>query len=341
MEQKYEDLLKWWLNIDKLTPEEQTIINTENVNPPIFGDNYKELEQKFFNKLLCSNISTDSYKIEVEESASVMIRKLFNYYVDDETLVIHSVNEHETPSNCIKEIKNSLAINTNYFDINKYIDTIKNYKKIFVYIIGTEISTGKITPQIIYEQIKDVADKFNAQITIVCDDVHGMFVTPRDYALFDYIVGTAHALNKNYDMGILISKKDNPIFGFKATNWMNEYLSMLDIILKRKDKMNVFYKVMGIILEKYIIHKNFALESYVTPNIFSLKMKKIPIKRETYEALDKLFIIIEGYNVVDAPCYYFRIRAQQFITHPDDLIKGVEILLKLLNAVTYCWSNFN
>ena len=135
MEQKYEDLLKWWLNIDKLTPEEQTIINTENVNPPIFGDNYKELEQKFFNKLLCSNISTDSYKIEVEESASVMIRKLFNYYVDDETLVIHSVNEHETPSNCIKEIKNSLAINTNYFDINKYIDTIKKYKKIFVFFL--------------------------------------------------------------------------------------------------------------------------------------------------------------------------------------------------------------
>lgn len=341
MEQKYEDLLNWWLNIDKLTPEEQSIINIENVNPPILGDDYKNLEQKFFNKLLYSNISTDSYKIEVEESASKMIRKLFEYYVDDKTLVIHSINEHETPNSCIKKSKNSLEIDTDYFDINKYIDTIKKYKKIFVYIIGTEISTGKITSQIIYEQIKNIANNFNAEITIVCDDVHGMFVTPRDYTLFDYIIGTAHALNKNYDMGILISKKDNPIFGFKATNWMNDYLSMLDIILKRKDKMNLFYKVIGIILEKYIINKNFSLEPNVTQNIFSIKMKKIPIKKETYEKLGELFIRIEGYDNDNASCYYIRLRAQQFITHPNDLIEGIELLLKLLNAITYCWDNFN
>jgi hypothetical protein len=39
------------------------------------------------------------------------------------------------------------------------------------------------------------------------DDVHGMFLIPRDYSIFDYILYTAHSLIPNYEMGFLISKK--------------------------------------------------------------------------------------------------------------------------------------
>lgn len=59
-----------------------------------------------------------------------------------------------------------------------------------------------------------------------------MFITPRDYRIFDYVLYTAHSLVTEYDMGILISKEHK--FGKLALNWGEEYLKRLDIVLNKK-----------------------------------------------------------------------------------------------------------
>lgn len=344
MEKKYEDLLNWWLNLDKLSEEETTIINIHNREDPDLenNDDYNELQDIFFKELLLfSNISSLTYKIELQPTASEIIEKLFETYVDDETLVICSRNEHETPAKCSKKCKNVCIIDTENFDINLYINEIKQYKKAFVYIIGTEISAGRITPQIVFDKLKEAFDSLDIKSTIVCDDVHGMFMTPRDYRIFDYVIGTAHTLNKNFNMGFVVSKIDNPEFGFKASNWLGHYIKMLRVILKRRDKMIMFYKVLATVFEKYLIRKEFELIPYVTQNIYSMYMDKIPITKEKWQELEDLFIRIEGFDDDNCPRYMVRIRSQQFITHPDYLFKGMNKLLKILDSAVYCWDNLH
>lgn len=321
-------ITKWWNEYLPLSEYEKNLLSKENASEPIFSSNeeFKALEKEYFNRMPFCNISEKTHHITFSQRATDFINGLFDKHVDDETLVIYSNNEHNNVKKNIEKCKNKIELNyeddilkLKTFDV---IQKCKKYKKVFVYIIGTQISTGQITPQTFFEKLKSEFIKNNIQHTIVIDDVHGMFISPRDYSLFDYILFTAHALIRPYDMGFMISK--DKFMGIQAYNWGCEYLEMLDVILKRKEKLKLFSYVMKEEFIELLINERISLCEYTTPHIFSLKTVGYKFTQKMYDILDDNEIRLEG---IDNPINTFiRFRAQHYIKNPEYLENGIKII---------------
>ena len=222
-----------------------------------------------------------------------------------------------------------------YFDIrtlnvNKIINESKKYKKVFVYIIGTQISNGEITPQEFFIKLKKMFIENNIEHKIFLDDVHGMFFVPRDYSIFDFILFTAHAVIDDYDMGIFISKSGE--YGEKIYNWGKLYLNMLDVILKRKEKIFYFYEVMTEYFSSLLASDDFKLLNRISPHLFSIKINnKFPCPQRFYEKLSKIYIKLEKDGI---DIKYILLRGEWFIKRPEYLLEGLAILKDLL----YCYN---
>lgn len=324
------NILEWYNNYQKLTDEERICLNKTCPEIKLY-DNFKDIENRLFNYMLYSNISSENRKISFSACATDFINLLFNKYVDDETLVISTNCEHDNVKKNLIKCKNLLVLDF-YNDVrklntSKITNIISNYKKVFVYIIGTQISTGEITPQQFYNNIKNIFISHNIDHKIVIDDVHGMFIVPRDYTVFDYIISTAHALVRDFDMGILISK--NLEFGEQISNWGAEYLKCLEVILNRKDKLNIFRFVMTEYFSKYLATGYFELLDRTTNNIFSMKIHKLKFTKSMSEKLKEYEIRVESDENSNSQVY-LRFRAQQFIKRPDFLIDGIKYLESIL-----------
>ena len=324
------DLTKWWLDYMPLNEEEQQIIEKYNTTKPIIDNTnkYYLMEKEYFNRMHFCNITND-YHITFSENATNFINLLFDDYVDDETLIISSCCEHSNVDKNLKKYNNKLILTIDdifSLKLEPYIGTIKQYKKVFVYIIGTQISTGLITPQSFFEKLKRILTHNDIQNIFVLDDVHGMFLTPRDYSLFDYILYTAHSLIRNYDMGLLVSKDGK--YGYKALNWGNEYLKMLDIILKRMNKMKIFSYVMSNEFYEYISNGKFEILNFTSPHIFAPKTTQYKYTQRMYDILNENEIRLEGIELENT---YIRFRAQHYIKNPEYLTNGIKTLYNILN----------
>ena len=327
------DILNWWLNTDPLTDNERDLLFKERPIDKIFvsKEEYENLEDEYFKRMPFCNIDSASRVITFSECATNFINYVFDTYIDDDTLVIYSNCEHPNVEARVKNCKNVLQLN-HYMDIrplniSKIVTEAKKYKKVFVYIIGTQISNGEITPQEFFIKLKNSFIKNNIDHKFFLDDVHGMFFVPRDYSLFDFILFTAHAVIDGYDMGIFISKTGE--FGEKVYNWGKTYLEMLDVILKRKEKIFYFYEVMSEHFAKLLSTNDFQLLSRVSPHLFSMKViNKLPSPQRLYEKLHKIYIRLEndGENIK-----YILLRGAWFVKRPEFLEKGLKMLDDLLS----------
>ena len=219
----------------------------------------------------------------------------------------------------------------------KSIDNIlieaKKYKKVFIYIIGTQISTGKITSETFFRKLKNALIDNNINHTMVIDDVHGMFIIPRDYSIFDYVLYTAHALITGFDMGFIICKKDdNIIQGYLPNNWMKKYLTCLKVVLKRQEKLRMFGNILAEYFAKYLKYPQFSLISNSSPQIFSINLKNCTFTKDLYDTLAKYHIRLEG---LDNNNTYIRFRAAQFLDEPDKFIPGLCFLEDILAAYNF------
>ena len=139
------ELLQWWLDKDPLTEEEKQLLFKLKPNNIIQTDEseYNKLCDKYFNIMPFCNISSITHIIKCDESATNFINKLFDKYVDDDTLVICSNNEHDNVKKRVNTSKNVLILNYEKdicgLKINKIIQESKKYKKVFVYIIGLNV----------------------------------------------------------------------------------------------------------------------------------------------------------------------------------------------------------
>lgn len=330
------DITKWWIDYIPLNEKEQHLITKVNSTSPQESSDieFDEIEREYFSRMPFCNISENTHHITFSSCATDFINGLFEKYVDNETLVIHSNNEHDNVVKNWQQCKNTLEVNYDTeikpLNVHRIINESKKYKKVFVYIIGTQISTGQITPQLFFEKLKEQFIINNIKHTIVLDDVHGMFLTPRDYSIFDYVLYTAHALIKKYDMGIMVSK--DKFMGNQAINWGKEYLEMLDVILKRKEKMRLFPQIMREEFYEEILSNQCQLCDYVTPHIFSLKTNGMRFTTQMYERLNNYNIRLEG---IDKPNTYIRFRAQHYIQHPEYLTKGLEMVYNIMESSIY------
>lgn len=328
------DLIAWYINYSSFTDEENSILETKQATQITYETDelYDELETQYFNRMPFCNLFSKGYHITFNDSGTSFINNIFDYEVDDNTLVISTTYEHGSVQARLNNIKNKLLLNSDT-DIRSYlIDKIlleaKKYKKVFVYIIGTQLCTGEITPQDFFIQLKEVFDKNNISYKLMLDDVHGMFLVPRDYSIFDYVLYTAHAIVPEYEMGVLISKDGK--FGKKAYNLGKDYLKRLDIILSHKDKILLFKQVFIQYFNKLIANTSvFRLYDQTVEHIFAVETTGIYYTEEEIETLEKYKICVSRHNIFKN---WLRIRYQEFNRlSVEKALTGLTYLIKLLN----------
>ncbi len=213
---------------------------------------FKKMESRFFDLIDTNTIDNTTNSMSFAKSATILIDRLFDYYVGPDTLVISSRDEHPSVRRNLEKTKNKYLLNRSvsledmYEDIQNIEEKLQTQKfsNIFIYIIGTRVDNGLSTPQEVYEIIKKISLQYNKNIIMVIDAVQEVFMWNRDYSPFDYIIGTGHAYVKKYDLGIMITKKGLPEFGSKNHKWGFGYLRRLHILFKRKDKLFMFNNVM-------------------------------------------------------------------------------------------------
>lgn len=352
------DIINWWNNLNPLSNEEKGILKkglnhilsdrTEYIKQyggkeedyflsdiPTFTEEEKFdiLTNEFFNRMPFCNCNHTNKDLSFNISATSFINMLFNRYVDEDTLVISSDNEHPSVKNKLSECKNVLIL-SHYDIIRRYnldyiINASKQYKKVFVYIIGTRNDTGEITPQNFFIDLKKEFIKNSIEHTLVLDDVQGMFVVPRDYTIFDYVIGTGHAMITNFDLGILIS--NHYIGGYKAYNWGKWYLERLDILLKRKDKMNMFSQVLEQYFSRDILKESRCLaQPLSSPAIFYMKLEDKELDKDISVLLGNINLLVPDSSV--SINTFIRLRSHWFLIDNT-------LLPKCIKAVKYIFEH--
>lgn len=341
------NIFKWWNNLNPLTTSEKEILNfklchdfniinkVDYILPKETSiENWNLLVSEYFNRMPDCNCSIYTHHLSFEVSATTFIDALFNKYVDNDTLVISTDSEHPNVKFRLNTCKNliTLSLHTDIlsYNLNKLQNKIIKYKKVFVYIIGTRNNTGEITPQLFLKKLKEILIKNNIEYKFILDDVQGMFLVPRDYSLFDYVIGTAHAIVDGFDMGILISKTKE--FGKEAYNWGSRYLESLDIILKRKDKMFLFKQICIQYFNKY----NSIIPYFITddnvPYIYYFKTNNIYISKELAKTLSKYNLLVSD---ISFSCDSFiQMRCHKFIKDETLLDKAILVIDYLLKNNT-------
>ena len=238
--------------------------------------------------------------------ATQLIDQLFAYYVDDDTLVITTELEHNAVKANLKKCKNVLAIKTDQFNnilhndysiIKDLINESKKFKKCFVYIIGMQNAYMIATPNQFFEQLKQEFVHNNINHTLCIDAVQEFFLTPRDYTIFDYVIGTAHATVSNHNLGFLIRK--NNIHSFCDPGLIDDlylFLLQLDILFKRKNKLDSFKQVIAQYFEAHFNGRYIQLDS--VDYAFSCKID-CNLSFEEYQYLES--IIARKYDISLSP----------------------------------------
>lgn len=328
------NLIDTWLKMDELSDTELNYIHYHNeIEPEGNEEQYEGLIQEYFDRMPYNNLTLKDHTITFERSATTFIKTLFNNHVNNETLVITSDSEHPNVRECVNQCKNTLILSHNTdikgYKIFKIISEAKKYKKVFVYIIGTQNANGEITPQRFFEVLIDNFKKNNIEYTLVIDDVQGMFLIPRDYSIFDYVIGTAHAIVDGFNMGILISKKGE--FGCRAYNWASNYLKAVDVVLNRKQKIFQFKDVLIEYFGKYLKRNTVTLSNeFSAPYIFYMKIpSNIEISDELQLLLHDKYVLFPDKNN-GKNSKFVHLRAHQFIQHPEFLQEGLDLVSDIL-----------
>lgn len=244
------DLIETWL---KETNPQKFIDEMNKHKVHIFEkSNDIETSRNIF-KYMPGFTNKDDYTIEFGDCATDLIKRIF--YKNKSNIIITTKYEHQNVKTILQNLKNiigSVGLEIVYVNPNEVnrdpqkfnLDIVKN-QNVLIYMIGTCISSGVTHATSFFDFIKAKAlDSGASSVTVVCDDVQGMYMIPRDYSHFDYVVGTAHAIIPEFGMGILIRKKCVPSLGYNYN--IEEYRYLLDITMTQyKSKMMEFNYVMN------------------------------------------------------------------------------------------------
>lgn len=330
-----DNLIKWYMSKDLINVFKQlnhtahnTLVNTSTLS----FDQYKTLCQNFFDLMPFCNITSNDYTITFENSGTDFIKQIFLNETDNETLIISTKHEHNSVVNELEKCQHTYLLDytTDILCVEKTISflskIIKNYKKVFVYIIGTQISTGQITSQYFLFKLKELLVKQKISHKILLDDVHGMFMHPRDYSLFDYILYTAHAIIPQYNLGLLISKEGK--YGKKAFDIGREYYELLKELLKNKQDLFLFKSILTEYFSEFLQYSCCDLYTNSVNHIFALYLKNIIFEKDVYDELDNYGIVIPEKQTNEN---FIRIRFQEFLVQePQHAIEGLNLINTLL-----------
>lgn len=340
-----EALVQEWLDIDPFKPNELKAIKALRPKPNKYSlESIEQMHKCFFDMLPYGHIDGKSHEISFFDRATDAINSLFQREVDDNTLVIVSNNEHENVVKAYKACKNIYVLD---FDteiipckLNKLYTECSKYHKIFVYVIGTQVSNGIITPQLFFEKLKNWLEYNQKKYKIIIDDVHGMFIVPRDYRLFDYIIYTCHALITDFNMGILIARQPSTIVGYHFTNWGFAYLEAVRAVIEHHTKFYAFKYIMNQYFAEEIASGKLTLNANTAPHIFAPEIHGLNIDKKTFDEavteLKKYDMRFEAGFDEEGQCnsrIYLRIREGQYFVYPEKLIPGLEMVKSILDTI--------
>lgn len=289
--------INWWLDQVKLSPLEKYTLDTgckfiTTLNGDIhdldnsyvendYSSAYKIYKNKLLEKTLAYNINYNDYDIILKKRSTIHIRELFDKHVDNNTLVIASSYQHISADTVLDKVKNIVKIDTETDEgnvithIEEAIKKAKKFKKVFVYFIATEFQTGRNYSQAIFDEIYNKIKGLKCKSIFVLDAVQEMFLLPRDWSKYDYIIGTAHATYFGFDTGFLIinTKKQNlkGFSGYKRDDVLKYLNEGLDIILKRHKYIMMYQKIINDSISHELI-ENATLHNSQT-NFYSLFVK--------------------------------------------------------------------
>lgn len=319
-----DNYIQWWLKYKPLDNREQELLSKKYEDYEIGQEDYS---LQYLDLCPANNVAT-THSVSFDVSATSIIDKLFSMYVDNKTLVIVSSDEHdsvkkhlEKSNTCVINMHNK---NLDWGSIKKIVD---GYTNIFCYIIGTTAS-GNITKDIFLKKIKSLCT--NKKIIMVLDAVQEMFVLPRDYSMFDYIIGTAHAMTKGFDMGIVIRNNKLSDIGKKYKYRPLQHLELLKIVVQRMDKLFLLKPVLDMEFEKYssILTPNNTIPSIVSYN----SLYKFNIT--TFNLMKNYHIRIEGAeHTEEGVRIQPRFRASSFIKYPEALEKGIPLFKNIMESI--------
>ena len=272
------ELINWWLNSVKFNEEELKLLQTENVIEQFVPNKceQKDITKKLLSLLPISN-GIENSLISFDTCATNIIDELFKKHVTDETLVITSGSEHPSVVNnlnkCknVKVVVNSTGLESLNFDFTKY-------KNIFCYFIGLSVGDNHYMPNKIVESLQQLIKSLNMPSVFILDDVQEMFLLPRDYSIYDYVIGTAHALIPKFNTGILIDPKGN-IKSERHIERGYTYYELLKILFKKKELLQQFGFILNEYFRPYILtDKNLSM-TFNGPYTYNL----IDYKKRLYD----------------------------------------------------------
>lgn len=335
-----ESLVRYYLETFFDSPEQKELLRSEEVEceykDEVSEEQWKELSDSYKSLLPFGHL--DNYRFEVGKSGSFFIREIYKNYVDDDTFVLHSCYEHDTVRDCLSNVKNKLELVYSEIvslDISTIISKFKKSgcKKFFLYMVGTAISTGEIMPQEFFIRLKEELTNRNIPHKFILDDVHGMFITTRDYSLFDCVIYTCHSWIVSFNMGFIFSRLPDKI-GFRSPLNPTRYLELIKIIISKFDKVRQFKNILTeFFAEELSDQKTFGLYERTTPHIFAIATYDLVFPQQYY---DKLYFYDIRLGETLSYRNFARIRCQEFIMKdPDYAIESLKELKKILYKCKY------
>jgi len=323
-------MLNWWLKDNSFSDDELKFLTSFNTEEIKFEskEKYNNLLLQYFKKMPACNLNIENSTIRFDESATNLINALFSEYVDKDTLVVSSILEHPSVNMNLDKIDNKILLDeydVKTLNIKNIQKEILKYKKVFVYIIGTHVKDGYTTAQDLYLEIRKFCNNHNIKSTIVIDSVQEMFLIPRDYSIFDYVIGTAHAIIRNFDMGILIINNKNKEFGKPIYNWANTYLKMLELITAKREKLYQFRNIMTQYYFPIISKKHFKVEDDANGANYFFHMTD-----ELGQLNPDLRTRLKKYEIESDDNRILRFRGTTYLQKPELLLQGIKFLNMLL-----------
>ena len=167
--------------------------------------------------------------------------------------------------------------------------------------------------------------------TLILDDCQGIYMTKRDYSIFDGILGTAHVLIKtNFEMGILFTKLKHKI-GYFNKAALNVFADKLMIVCNHRQNALKFNELVSEFLKDEIDNKDFEMKSTQAQHMAVIKANKIKFNQKYADELEAVNITFSELNT---PVGMIRLRYQEAIMKdPNEYIKKLNRLKHILRSL--------
>lgn len=287
-------------------------------------------------KALIKSPLSEKYRIEVGPSCRFLINRVCETYIDDNTLVLTTEQEHSSVKSALKNVKHCLVINVNELykksTLTNILNTYKNTNsnKIVLLMAGTLPGTFEVIQQEFFIELRKNLNESNIPSIFILDDCQGCGFIFRDYTIFDGILATGHVFIPGFDMGIFFTKLDKKL-GYYNKTGLKHLIEKISIILKTRDKAMQF----NALLSEYFKNElnNFGFEKFnnQAPHKFAFKLENTTFTQKQYDDLIKYKV-----RLGDSDTYITNISIrchEMMIQSPEKVIAGLKQTKGLLKKI--------